>query len=64
VNDVVLLELLDALLLDALLLDVLPVEELLDVSSRLVSESYADCAPVTSPELMALNRLSTSCPRR
>lgn len=37
--------------------------ELLVVSSRLVSESYADCAPLVSPELIALNRLSTSWPR-
>lgn len=36
--------------------------ELLVESSRLVSESYADCAPAVSPELMALKRLSTSLP--
>jgi hypothetical protein len=36
---------------------VLPVE-----FSRLVSDEYADCASVTSPELIALKRLSTSCP--
>jgi hypothetical protein len=67
-NDVLLPEvlLLEVLLLDALLLDALvlvaSVAELSDELSRLVSESYADCAPVSSPELMALKRLSTSCP--
>lgn len=30
------------------------------VFNRLVSESYADCAEVVSPELIALKRLSTS----
>jgi hypothetical protein len=53
-----LLELLEVL---SVLLDVLV--ELLVVSSRLVSESYADCALVVSPELMALKRASTSLPR-
>jgi len=52
---------------DVELLDVLPVVLLVDessvVSSRLVSESYADCALLTLPELMALKRLSTSCPK-
>lgn len=62
-NDVLLPEvlLLEVLLLDALVL-VASVAELSDELSRLVSESYADCAPVSSPELMALKRLSTSCP--
>lgn len=59
-NDVLLPEL---LLLDALLV-VASVAELSDELSRLVSESYADCAPVSSPELMALKRLSTSSPAR
>jgi hypothetical protein len=44
------------------LLDVLLVEELSVELSRLVSESYADCASDVSPELIALNRLSTSFP--
>jgi hypothetical protein len=44
------------------LLDVLLVEELSVELSRLVSESYADCASDTSPELIALKRLSTSFP--
>jgi hypothetical protein len=45
-----------------LLVDVLP--DVLSVEfNRLVSESYADCASLTSPELMALKRLSTSWPR-
>ena len=43
-------------------LDVLLVEELFVELNRLVSESYADCASVTSPELIALKRFSTSCP--
>jgi hypothetical protein len=38
------------------------VEEGSEESNRLVSESYADCALFTSPELMELKRLSTSCP--
>jgi hypothetical protein len=55
------LELLDVLLVEELL-DVLPVEELSVELSKLVSESYADCASDTSPELIALNRFSTSFP--
>ena len=55
-NDVLLV------LLDVLLVEELSVEELSVELSRLVSESYADCASDTSPELMALKRLSTSCP--
>jgi len=45
------------------LLDVLLVAELFAESSRLVSASYADCALVTLPALIALKRLSISCPR-
>ena len=59
-NDEV-LESLDVLLVEELL-DVLLVEELSVEFSRLVSESYADCASVTSPESIALNRSSTSFP--
>jgi hypothetical protein len=58
VNEVVLLVLLDVVLEDELLVVLLLAE-----SSKLVSESKADCASVTSPELIALKRLSTSCPR-
>jgi len=63
-------ELLDVLL-DEELFDVLLDEELFDVlldgeldeSSRLVTLSYAVCALLRSPELMALKRLSISCVR-
>ena len=56
---------------DEELLDVLLDEELFDVlldgeldeSSRLVTLSYAVCALLRSPELMALKRLSISCVR-
>jgi len=57
-NEVVLPDVSDVL---SVLLDV-PPAELLVVFSRLVSVSYADCALETLPELMALKRLSTSCP--
>ena len=43
-------------------LEVSLVEEMESEASRLVSESYADCAEVVSPELIALKRLSTSLP--
>ena len=43
-------------------LDVSLVEEVESEASRLVSESYADCAELVSPELIALKRLSTSLP--
>ena len=55
-ENVVLLELVDVLLEESV------VEEGSEESNRLVSESYADCALFTSPELMELKRLSTSCP--
>jgi hypothetical protein len=58
-ENVVLLEL---ELVDVLLVEESVVEEGSEESNRLVSESYADCALFTSPELMELKRLSTSCP--
>ena len=51
----------EELLVVVLLVDEPLLESLLE-ESRLVSESYADCASVTLPELMALKRLSTSFP--
>jgi len=57
------LALLELLEVASELLDVLVAEELSFELSRLVSESYADCAPLTSPELIALKRLSTSFPK-
>ena len=59
VNDVLVLLL--VLLVLLVMLDE-SVDVVLEESNRLVSESYAVCAPLTSPVLMALNRLSTSCP--
>ena len=49
-------------LVEVELSEVLFVVELESEFRRLVKESYADCAPDVFPELMALNKLRTSCP--